>query len=80
MIKTTFKPGSRTRSAVIAIVFFAIADNLNYLTRALGMREYMAPMAVTGIRDVVEVILCFAGIEGRSKMNKAELVKAVGQR
>jgi len=62
MIKTIFTYGSKARYAIVAIVFFAVADNLNYLTRALGLREYMAPLAVTGIRDVVEVILCFAGI------------------
>lgn len=62
MIKTFFKLGSKARYAIVAIVFFAVADNLNYVTRALGIREYMAPLAVTGIRDVVEVMLCFAGI------------------
>jgi uncharacterized protein len=56
------RPNSRAWYAAIAALFFVVANNLQYLTRLIGLRRFMPPYAVTGVRNVLQVILCFVGV------------------
>jgi uncharacterized protein len=56
------KPNSRLWYAAIAIIFFLIADNLNYVTGYFDLKQFMPARAVAGLRNVVQVLLCFLGI------------------
>jgi membrane protease YdiL (CAAX protease family) len=53
---------SRVWYIVVALVVFLIADNLNLVTNALDFRSMMPGPAVTGIRNIVQIALCFLAI------------------
>jgi uncharacterized protein len=56
------KPNSRLWYAAVAIVFFVIADNLNYVTAYLDLKRFIPGQAVGGLRNVVQILLCFLAI------------------
>jgi membrane protease YdiL (CAAX protease family) len=56
------KPSSRSWYVAVALIVFLIADNLNYVTSYFEFKQYMPGPAVTGIRNVVQIVLCFLGI------------------
>lgn len=45
------RPDARGWYAVVAAVFFVVADNINFLTRAL--RAVIQPLAELGVRNVL---------------------------
>lgn len=55
------RPRSRAWFAAVAAILFLIADNLNLVTRSLNLRRYLLPWAITGIRNIAQILVCFAG-------------------
>lgn len=53
------RPDSRGWYAIVATVFFVAADNINLLTRSL--RQVVLPLVELGLRDLLQVVLCFFG-------------------
>lgn len=56
------RPNSRWWYAAVAAVFFAIADNLSYLMRFLDLKQFFSSLVVLGLRNILEVVLCFFGV------------------
>lgn len=56
------RPKSRGWYAAVATVFFVIADNLSYLMRFLDLKRFVPSLVVLGIRDILEIVLCFFGV------------------
>ena len=56
------RPNSRAWYAAVASIFFIAANNVQYLTRFLGLRRFLQPMAIGGVRNFLQVILCFFGV------------------
>src|SRR5437867_6995867 len=55
-------PSTRAWYAAVAAIFFLAADNLQYLTRFLGLRRFLLPLAVNGFRNILQIVLCFLSI------------------
>jgi hypothetical protein len=56
------RPNSRGWHTAVATVVFILANNLQYLTRFLGLRQFLLPLAVSGFRNILQIILCFLGV------------------
>lgn len=56
------KRGSCSWFAAIALLVFALAQQLNPLLKLLGLRRAFEWLAVLGIRNTLEVALCFVGV------------------
>ncbi len=56
------KSSSRIWYVAIALIVFLVADNLNYVTGYLDLKQFLPPQAVTGSRNLVQIALCFVGI------------------
>jgi membrane protease YdiL (CAAX protease family) len=54
------RPDSRAWYALVASLFFLAADQLHWLTRLLA--RLVLPRVELGLRDLLQVLLCFSGI------------------
>lgn len=74
------RPNSRAWYAAVATIFFVAADNLQRLTGFLGLRRLLLPYAVTGIRNVLQVILCFLGVSFAHRFGFKQSARELGLR
>ena len=56
------KPRSRAWYAAVATIVFLVANSLNDLMRPLDLKRFMPWLLVLGIRNTIEVTLCFVGV------------------
>jgi len=47
------RPNSIASYASVASIFFVVAHNLQYLMRFLGLRRFLPPLAVLGLRNLL---------------------------
>ena len=74
------KLNPRAWYAAVAAIFFVVADNLQYLTRFLGLRRFLLPYAVTGVRNTLQVILCFLGVSFAHRFGFKRSARELGLR
>ena len=56
------QPRSKAWYVAIATAFFLGAQNLNYVIRLLGLQRMLEWTIVLGIRNALEVMVCFVGV------------------
>lgn len=56
------RPNSRIWYAAVAGIFFVVADNLSNLLRFFDQWRSVPWLVVLGLRDLLEVVLCFFGV------------------
>ena len=56
------QPRSKAWYVAIATAFFLGAQNLNYVIRLLGLQRMLEWAIVLGIRNALEVTVCFVGV------------------
>ena len=74
------RSNSKKLYAAIATLFFVVANNLQYLTRWLGLRRFMPPYAVSGVRNVLQVVLCFVGVSFAHRLGFKRSARELGMR
>jgi membrane protease YdiL (CAAX protease family) len=70
--------GARFRVAAIALAVFALAQPLNLLLRALELRRWLDWLVVLGIRNALEIALCFLGVWAAHRFGVARGARELG--
>ncbi|HEV8630821.1 MAG TPA: CPBP family intramembrane glutamic endopeptidase [Thermoanaerobaculia bacterium] len=72
------RPQARFWFAAVASIFFVAADHVSTLTRYLT--RLVQPMAELGIRDLLQVVLCFFGVSAAHGLGPRRAARELGMR